>query len=213
MAVALFVVGVFSAVVLLGLLAWTWWSPQLRIWPPPTADSWQSNLFWPLFRVLNVAAFATAIADNSGYLELPSYVRGVAVVALGISGVAYAYALLALGKRNTYCNAAGLVTHGIYRWTRNPQYSTVIPVYASLAVAADSGMTYVLCAAMVAVYVMMALLEEPWLEAAYGDVYRRYRRRVPRFFNWHRARVLIGWTVRSLLRQMQDRFQMQGQAR
>jgi protein-S-isoprenylcysteine O-methyltransferase Ste14 len=131
-------------------------------------------------------------------------------VTLGLSGLAYGYALFALGKSNTYCNVGGLVTYGIYRWTRNPQYATVIPVYLSLAVAADSGLTYILCAAMIAVYVLMALNEEPWLEAAYGDVYRRYRRRVPRFFNWRRARVLVGWILRGLLRHSSGRFPQQG---
>src|SRR5262245_49691329 len=48
-----------------------------------------------------------------------------------------------------------------------------------LAFAADSAPTYVLCAAMLVVYFLMVLAEEPWLEAAYGEPYRRYRNLVP----------------------------------
>jgi steroid 5-alpha reductase family enzyme len=99
-----------------------------------------------------------------------------------------------------------LVTHGIYRWTRNPQYATVIPVFASLAIAADSGMTYILCLALTCVYVLMALVEEPWLEAAYGLSYLQYCRRVPRFFNWHRAWVLLQTGLRHVQRQLWPRL-------
>jgi len=66
----------------------------------------------------------------------------------------------------------------------------LVVVYGCLALAADSGPTYVLCAAMMAVYVLMVLAEEPWLAAAYGEPYRRYCSRVPRFFNWRRAAAL-----------------------
>ena len=66
---------------------------------------------------------------------------------------------------------------------RNPQNLLLIVVYGCLAFAADSAPTYVLCAAMMGVYFLMVLAEEPWLEAAYGEPYRRYCSRIPRFFN------------------------------
>ena len=127
--------------------------------------------FWTLFRLLNVSAFAVAIADAGTFLGLPTEVRLFGLIALACTGSLYVYALFALGHSNTYCSQGGLVTHGIYRWTRNPQYATIIPVYASLAVAADSLMTTLLCLALAAVYVLMALVEEPWLQRAYGAAY------------------------------------------
>src|SRR6202008_2484590 len=62
-----------------------------------------------------------------------------------------------------------LVTRGLYRWTRNPQNAMLMVVYAALAVTADGGPTYLLCAAMIAVYFLMVLLEEPWLSGIYGE--------------------------------------------
>jgi len=38
-------------------------------------------------------------------------------------------------------------------------------------------------AAMMAVYTLMVLAEEPWLKATYGEPYRRYCSHVPRFFS------------------------------
>ena len=196
MTTLLFAIGVLSAVVLLPLLFRTFVDPTFRIWPTPAPGSWQSRLFWTLFRALNVATLAVAAFDTVTALGLPDLLRGVALGGFAAGAVLYAYCLFALGKSNTYCNQDGLVTTGIYRWTRNPQYATIISVYALLAVAADNPATYLLGGALIAVYLMMALVEESWLEAAYGGAYRRYRLRVPRFCNWRRADVLATVTMR-----------------
>ena len=126
-------------------------------------------------------------ADRSGFLGLPAWSRTLGTIALAASVALFVYSFRVLGRDNSYGAQDGLVTGGIYRWTRNPQNAMLVVVYGCLAVAADSGPTYALCAAMMAVYVFMVLLEEPWLAAAYGEPYRRYCRRVPRFFNWRRA--------------------------
>ena len=65
---------------------------------------------------------------------------------------------------------------------------------------------HVLCAALVSVYVLMAVVEEPWLEEAYGPTYRQYRRRVPRFFNWHRGGVLAAVLMRRAHRLIRGRL-------
>jgi protein-S-isoprenylcysteine O-methyltransferase Ste14 len=206
MAMVWFAFGLAAAVLLIPLLWRTRIDPVFRIWPTPSPGTWQSRMFWTLFRTLNVTAFATAIADQGAFFDLPDGVRLTGLLALGLSGTLYLSACIALGRNNTYCSRDGLVTHGIYRWTRNPQYATVIPVFASLAIAADSGMTYILCLALTCVYVLMALVEEPWLEAAYGLSYLQYCRRVPRFFNWHRAWVLLQTGLRHVQRQLWPRL-------
>ena len=183
----LFIVGSAVSAVLLALLVLTMLFPQLRIWPTPGPGSWQSYLFWPLFRGLNVLCFATALAaDHASPLGLPLWLRGLAAALLVASLALFIYSFRVLGRDNSYGAQQGLVTRGIYRWTRNPQNAMLVVVYASLAVAVDSAPAYVLCAAMMAVYVIMVLLEEPWLEGVYGVAYRRYCARVPRFFNWRR---------------------------
>jgi protein-S-isoprenylcysteine O-methyltransferase Ste14 len=182
-----FMVGAAVALVLLCLLVLTMMFPKLRIWPTPGEGSWQSYVFWPLFRGLNVLCFAMALVDRKPYLGLPGWMRGLAALLLAASVGLFVYSFRVLGRDNSYGAQDGLVTGGIYRWTRNPQNAMLVVVYGCLAVAADSGPAYLLCAAMMAVYVLMVLLEEPWLAGIYGEAYRRYCRRVPRFFNWRRA--------------------------
>lgn len=187
MTAALFTIGAAVAAVLLSLLVLTLVLPQFRIWPTPGPGSWQSYVFWPLFRSLNVLCLAMALADRASYLGLPAWLRLVALTLLVASTALFIYSFRVLGRDNSYGAQDGIVTGGIYRWTRNPQNAMLVVVYACLAVAADSAPTYVLCAAMMAVYVLMVLAEEPWLESVYGEPYRLYCREVPRFFNWRLA--------------------------
>jgi protein-S-isoprenylcysteine O-methyltransferase Ste14 len=191
MTTVLFTIGAAVAAVLLCLLILTLLFRPLRIWPTPGSGSWQGYVFWPLFRSLNVLCFAVALADNANYLGLPSWLRILASVLLAGSIALFTYSFRVLGRDNSYCAQDGLVSQGIYRWTRNPQNAMLIVVYGCLALAADSGRAYLLCAAMMAVYALMVLAEEPWLEAAYGASYHRYCSRVPRFFNWKRVATLV----------------------
>ena len=189
----IFGLGCVAAVALLGVLLVTILSPELRLWPTPGPGTWQSFVFWPLFRGLNALCLAAAIAGwPGGALKLPVSLRFVAFVLLIGSVVVFVTAFRLLGRDNSYGAQDGLVTGGIYQWSRNPQNAMLVLVYACLAVSADSTPAYVLCAAMMAAYTLMILAEEPWLAGIYGDAYRRYCREVPRFFNWRRA-LSVGW--------------------
>ncbi len=182
-----FAVGLVVAVALVALLLATLIRPQLRIWPTPGEKTWQSYLFWPLFRGLNVLAFASAATSwPGGALDLPIWLRALAALMLAGSIAIFVYAFRVLGRDNSYGASEGLVTGGIYQWSRNPQNAMLIVVYGALAIAADSGPTYVLAGATMLVYWLMILLEEPWLAAHYGAEYRTYCGSVPRLFNWRR---------------------------
>lgn len=196
MASAVFVIAAAVAAMLLSLLVLTLLIKPLRIWPTPGPGSWQSYVFWPLFRGLNLLCFAMAILDRAPFLGLPGAVRLAALALLVASLALFIIAFRLLGRENSYGAQDGLVVAGIYRWSRNPQNAMLAVVYGSLALAADSAQTYALCAAMMAVYVLMVLAEEPWLAAAYGQPYQRYCTRVPRFFNWRRAAILARATLR-----------------
>lgn len=198
MSTAALVIGLAVAVMLLCLLLLTLLGSTFRIWPTPGPGTWQSYVFWPLFRSLNVLCFVVAVLDRAGYLGLPIWLRTAAFAALVTSTALFIYAFRVLGRDNSYGARDGLVTGGIYRWSRNPQNAMLIVVYGCLALAADGGATFLLCAAMMAVYVLMVLCEESWLEGVYGAPYRSYCRRVPRFFNWRRALLMARFASKYL---------------
>jgi len=182
-----FPTGAVVALALLAVLVVNRMRPALKLWPTPGTGTWQSYVFWPLFRGLNVLCVVAAIVDRVPFLGLPFWWRATAAVVLLAALTLFAYSFRVLGRDNSYCATDGLVTGGIYQWTRNPQNAMLIVVYGALAIFADSLSAVVLCAAMMAVYHLMVLAEEPWLEGIYGEPYRAYRREVPRYFNWRRA--------------------------
>ena len=196
MVAAVLAIGLAVAAALLLLLLSTLLGGIFRIWPTPGPGTWQSYVFWPLFRGLNALCFIVALMEPAGYLGLPNWFRAVAMLALIASAALFIYAFHVLGRDNSYGAQDGLVTGGIYRWSRNPQNAMLIVVYGSLAIAKDGGGTYLLCAAMMAVYVLMVFCEEPWLERIYGESFRRYCRNVPRFFNSRRLLLLLQATAK-----------------
>jgi protein-S-isoprenylcysteine O-methyltransferase Ste14 len=121
MAAMLFTIGAVIATALLSLLVLTLLSRQFRIWPTPGAGTWQSYVFWPLFRSLNVLCFAVALTERTSFLGLPMWLRIVAFALLAASLAVFIYSFRVLGRDNSYGAQDGLVTGGIYRWTRNPQ--------------------------------------------------------------------------------------------
>lgn len=160
-----------------------------RIWPAPPVGSLKSFAFWTLFRTLNIAVLVLCIERLLALTTAnPTTVLRLALMVISIVAfAAYLYALWVLGRDATYCQASGLNTNGFYRWTRNPQYATAIVAFGMLGLAAWSPEATPLAAALVFVYALMAVAEEPWLEACYGRAYADYRAEVPRFFNFRHA--------------------------
>jgi protein-S-isoprenylcysteine O-methyltransferase Ste14 len=76
-----------------------------------------------------------------------------------------------------------LVVTGPYRFTRNPQYvgGILFMVGHLLWTGAVSLLPY-MAAVTAAFHTFIILYEEPNLEQRFGEPYRRYRRKVPRWF-------------------------------
>jgi protein-S-isoprenylcysteine O-methyltransferase Ste14 len=178
---ALFFIALAALATLSCLLVLTIRTDLVALWPIPGPASWQAWVFWPLFRTglgltIALGALETLVAAPGWLLAI-----GLPLALTGLGVTVYGY--FDLGLRNTYCADAGLVTSGLYRYSRNPQYLASILGYLGLAIAADSAAIALLCGLAIGVYCLMPLAEEPWLTRAYGANYLRYRDRTPRFFS------------------------------
>jgi protein-S-isoprenylcysteine O-methyltransferase Ste14 len=112
------------------------------------------------------------LVDLRLLLGLPLAVLGVSLVTWGIA---------TLGVRNTSALPNGFVSSGPYAFTRNPQYVGDITLFLGVSIVANSELVLITHLLTSLVFVVAPLAEEPWLEEQYGEPYREYRARVPRF--------------------------------
>ena len=84
-----------------------------------------------------------------------------------------------------------LATDGPYAVTRHPMYTGLLAMVLGAALVWNSVVTLVLAVLLVVPFAIQARIEEPLLEAHFGEAYREYRRRVPRLLPWPRPRVTL----------------------
>jgi protein-S-isoprenylcysteine O-methyltransferase Ste14 len=78
--------------------------------------------------------------------------------------------------------ASALVTRGIFRFLRNPMYVGLVLAVAGLAILLASDWMLVMTVLLaVTLHVGVVRREERYLEARFGDAYRAYCARVPRY--------------------------------
>lgn len=111
-------------------------------------------------------------------------VLGGILVAIGLALIVAGGHYFSLAKTNIppYKPALHLVTDGLYAFVRNPMYVGFGFMLAGLAVAFASDWTLVLMIpAAIVLHRGVVLREERYLEAKFGDAYRQYMTRVPRY--------------------------------
>jgi protein-S-isoprenylcysteine O-methyltransferase Ste14 len=89
--------------------------------------------------------------------------------------------LIALGWQQIH-RATGLVTSGIYRFVRHPQYTGMFLFTFGWILHWPSVITLILWPILVAAYVWLARQEEKAVTREVGEPYRQYARETPRFF-------------------------------
>jgi protein-S-isoprenylcysteine O-methyltransferase Ste14 len=191
MTLLVFACGLTGGIILDLLLLRTLLAPPFRIWPTPGPGSWQSVTFWTLFRGTWLTTFIVAALDwnSTPLLDWTRFIPGIPLGLVGLTVTVCGYFNLGLG--NTYCGADGLVTGGLYRFSRNPQYTASIAGLVALSIGANSILTIVLSTLIVGAYVMMAMVEEDWLKQRYGAPYRDYCRQTARFLDIQGLLALI----------------------
>lgn len=140
-------------------------------------------LMWPAY-ALGATVISANIADSRHRGTPLSRLTGGILTTLGA-------ALFVTGARpfRSFSQLAGrergdLITDGVYRYSRNPQYLGNILITTGAAVA-DRSLPGCLFAAGVACgYSWYLPAEEAHLQRTFGTRYSKYRSRTPRWFGW-----------------------------
>lgn len=175
---ALLVAALF-ALALAGHLTLSLKRPDLGLWP--AAEGWRHHLAFGLFRLFCGATVVFALAEIgvNGWGHWARYVVGVPVMVLAFGITLRGYRFL--GLDNTYCDTGGLVTGGMYEYSRNPQYVTSVLATIGLGISTGSWITVALALVLFALYFLFVLNEERWLLQGYGQAFADYMRATPRF--------------------------------
>ena len=79
--------------------------------------------------------------------------------------------------------ALTIVTTGIFAWLRNPMYAALVLLLAGTGIALGSDwLIALLVPAALILHFGVVRREERYLERKFGESYREYRRRVPRYW-------------------------------
>ena len=117
---------------------------------------------------------------------MPDWVRwlGVGGFALSVSWLIWMFVSLGPNLTDTVVTRrdAYFVERGPYRYVRNPMYSGILMMGASLGLALGSWLVPVAATVMFAVLARRTRIEEMYLIERFGDQYRNYMVRVGRFF-------------------------------
>ncbi len=168
-----------SAFMLCVNLALSLCQPKLGLWP--SASGWQHHVAFGLFRMFCGATVVFALSEVwvNGWGHWVRYAIGVPIMVLSFGVTLWGYRFL--GLDNTYCENEGLVTGGMYAYSRNPQYVTSVLATVGLGIASGSFLTLVLAAFLFMIYFLFVLNEERWLLQGYGRAFQEYMQSTPRF--------------------------------
>ncbi len=174
-------IGVIANACLLAAVVWSIIYPGRRIWPPRRPSTRIQIAAWLLTLGVFGSALIAGVADWNS-LQVPGALRwglGASLIILG--NLVVWLGVARLGMRATSGGTDTLVTTGLYRYSRNPQYLADIGILAGWAVLSASLVALPIVAGGILILLLVPLAEEPWLEDVYGDAFRSYCKTTPRY--------------------------------
>ena len=143
-----------------------------------------STAIW-ILDTLHFLLVSLASLDGVWKLEIHSTVAltiGSVLIGGGLAGLLTGMIGFRSLRRISGMDSSTFMAEGIYRWTRNPQYTGWFICLLGISLAGRSGLAFLLTAVLIAgIHLYNTRLEEPYLGHVFGDEYRAYRTRTPRY--------------------------------
>lgn len=170
----LVVVGLLSGLVLISALLWSIVRPSKRIWPPNRENSAIPNIAWGLTLAVFGAVIGLGIVDLKS-ASMPNALRwAVGPFLIATGNLIVWWGAFSIGLKATSGARDELITSGLYRFSRNPQYLADMAILIGLGLLFASPWVWPVVIVGVAALALAPLAEEPWLCEQYGSKYRDY---------------------------------------
>ena len=177
--VILFSIGLAAMIIIAALILLQLVKNDFQFWPPPNPHSWQKKAFRALFRIFFMSLIVLSFVDFHPSSTWRYLVGGLIL----ISGFGFAVHWTGyLGWRNSFGEPTELKTNGPFARSRNPVYLVTIVGMYGWALFVNSSLLAILLGIWSLLYITAPMVEEPWLEEEFGDEYRHYKERTPRYF-------------------------------
>jgi protein-S-isoprenylcysteine O-methyltransferase Ste14 len=136
---------------------------------------------------LNESHLLAFALHELGVLHLEYGVYVVMVVSMAL--IATGLSLLVVGWATVYRGRGGLVTDGIYRRLRHPQYLGLILIVVGFNIQWPTLPTVLMAPILIVMYVRLARSEDLELATFFGEAFLDWVARTPAFIPWGRGRV------------------------
>jgi len=174
----IFYTGLTSSTLLLGLMTATVYSRKFRFWPPGKNNR-KRITYWILSTANMISLTYMTVKGLQNFSITINSVISITAIIGGI--LVTLKAIKQLSLKQTSGLDKSFVDEGLYQYSRNPQVLgnliTLLGIVALLR-----SLRPVLVSSITGLWlIMMVFSEELWLDQEYGDEYREYWRKVPRF--------------------------------
>ena len=172
---------------------------------------WNAWIFmiWPLIQTIAVRLVSKEVYEKAGHspdMKPSQTYKIISYISMPLWLLATAYSIFLPLKLGTICFVVGLilfllgmavntvatvnfiktpmnrpVTGGAYLYSRHPIYVALVMIYLSVSIAAASWVFLLLTALLLVQVILSAIEEERYCLAKYGDAYREYMNRTPRW--------------------------------
>ena len=144
-----------------------------------------SATIWML-DTLHLALVSLASADGVWEIQfnrIGGLTSGIVFIGAGFTVLIVGMITFRSFRRISGMYSSNLLTKGIYRWSRNPQYVGWFICLLGISLVGRSGLAFLLTALLiVGIHLYNVLLEEPNLECVFEEEYREYKSGTARYF-------------------------------
>ncbi|MGI9400496.1 MAG: methyltransferase family protein [Rhizobiaceae bacterium] len=175
-----FVSGIAFAILLILVALWSIIFPQRSIWPPARRSLLIEIGIWPATVMIFWSAASVGLADWNSLEWSTSFRWGIGLPMMLVANLLVSVGMWQLGLANTSGIPVGLVTTGLYRLSRNPQYLGNSIALAGWFILSASVLTLPAVLLGVVMFMLATEAEDRWMAIKFGGDFYRWKDVTPR---------------------------------